>query len=80
MFSEKHDELFARTPYEEEYEGYIVKQCEGQMSAFYEIKRTQGKLPDVLTGRFTSLNQAKQAVDVWNRQRKPSVKRDSAKD
>ena len=63
-----------RELYEEEYEGFKIKQLDGQKSSFYEVKPvSKGSLPNVLVGMYTSINQAKQAVDVWLRAKRPRV-------
>lgn len=64
-----------KEPYEEEYEGFKIKQCAGQHSAFYEVKPCKGMLPDVLVGKYTSVNKAKEVVNIWLRQKSPKVRK-----
>lgn len=62
--------------YEEEYEGFNIRQLDGQLGHMYEIKPVgQGRMPDVLVGMYTSLNKAKESVDIWTRLKKPRIKK-----
>jgi hypothetical protein len=68
--------FFDKEPYEEEYEGFKIKQCSGQHSAFYEVKPAkQGNIPDVLVGKYTSPNKAKEVINIWLRQKTPKVRK-----
>lgn len=66
-----------REPFKEEYDGFVVTQCEGQLSGMYMIKSVQGRLPDMLNGKFTSFRKACDHIDTWNRMKKPRVKQAS---
>lgn len=62
--------------YEEEYEGFKIRQCDGQHGQFYEVKPLkQGGMPDLLSGRYTSVNRAKETVKIWLRQKSPSIRK-----
>jgi hypothetical protein len=60
-----------------EYKGVQVVPSVGQTAGLLICKVKKGRLPDMLTGMFTSYRKACDMIDTWERKKRPSISKPS---